>query len=151
MATKSEEKSAKGGSASGGKKEDRKYIYAVGRRKTASAQVRLFPKGKGEIIVNGKKYNEYFPSLLQSDKLLHPLKTAGLEGKADVTVVVKGGGLNGQAEAVRLGIARALVKLDEENKKAMRAEGFLTRDPRKKERKKPGLRKARRAPQWSKR
>ncbi len=133
------------------KTEKRKYIYAVGRRKTSTAQVRLFPGGKGEIVINGKPYREYFSFLDQYKKIVEPFEAIGKENKFDASIVVKGGGPNGQAEAARLGISRALVKHDEEYKPALRAEGFLTRDPRMKERKKPGLRGARRAPQWSKR
>lgn len=123
---------------------------AVGRRKTAAARVRIMP-GKGEVTINNKPLAVYFPLKLWQDKVMAPLVVAGRAGQLDVTVRVLGGGVNGQAEAVRHGIARALVKWNIDLKPALRAEGYLTRDPRAKERKKPGLRKARRGHQWRKR
>lgn len=126
------------------------YVYSVGRRKRSVATVRLFPKGDGEIMINEKKYTEYFPTKLLQELVAMPIQTLG-ENMYNVTVKVKGGGVHGQAEAVRHGIARALVKLDQENRKSLKIKGFLTRDAREKERKKPGLKRARRAPQWSKR
>lgn len=129
---------------------EKNYIQTVGRRKTAAARVRIAP-GKGSIIVNGKDYKEYFPIALWSDKVSAPLKVAGKESAFDITVKVIGGGTLGQAEAVRHGIARALVASDEGLKPVLKAEGFLTRDARAKERKKFGLRKARRGRQWRKR
>lgn len=125
-------------------------IRAVGRRKTASARVQI-TMGKGEVVVNGKPLVEYFPVDLWQEKVLSPLTTSGKEKSFDVSVKVSGGGPNGQAEAVRHGIARALVKWDEALKPALKAEGFMTRDARAKERKKAGLRRARRAHQWRKR
>jgi len=122
----------------------------LGRRKTAAARVRLL-KGKGSIIVNGKDYKEYFPIKLSQDLVLAPLKVTGRTDALDVTVKVAGGGSHGQAEAVRHGIARALVALDEELRPVLKAERFLTRDPRAKERKKFGKYKARRGHQWRKR
>lgn len=127
-----------------------KYIKAIGRRKTAMAQVRLFAKGSGIFIVNNKKIGEYFNEA-KASIAYQPIKAAGLEKTADVSVITKGGGINAQAEAVRHGLARALVLFDTELQGSMRAKGWLTRDSRKVERKKPGLKKARRAPQWSKR
>lgn len=132
------------------------YFYAVGRRKTAVAQVRVYLNKDAEgndnqLIVNGKKMTEYFPLSSQQNIFLESLKTASFDGKCAVSVLVKGGGLSGQVDAIKLGIARALVKFDEELRPILKAEGFLTRDARKVERKKPGLRKARRSPQWSKR
>lgn len=127
------------------------YHYAVGRRKSAVATVRLYPKGKGRIVVNNKMLADYFPSPTHQTLLTNPLTETSLEGKCDVTVVVSGGGLAGQADAVRLGVARALIKMNEELRPVVKAKGFLTRDSRKKERKKPGLKRARRRPQWSKR
>ncbi len=132
------------------------YFCAVGRRKTAVAQVRVFlnkdaEDNKNQLIVNGKEMSVYFPLVSQQNIFIDPLKSAGLEGKCAISVLVKGGGLTGQVDAIKLGIARALVKFDEEFRPVLKAEGFLTRDARKVERKKPGLRKARRAPQWSKR
>ena len=131
-------------------KEDQNLIKAVGRRKTAVARVRV-TLGEGEIVVNNKPLFEYFPVFLWSDKVLSPLKTVGKEKDFDVSVKVIGGGVNSQAEAVRHGISRALVKWNEEWKPALKAEGYMTRDPRAKERKKPGLHRARRAHQWRKR
>ena len=127
------------------------YIYALGRRKRSSAQTRLYPSGKGEMTVNGKKYDEYFVTIDQRDCLLKPLELTGHNGSVDVDFRIVGGGLTGQAGAARLGVSRALIKMDPELRKVLKKEGFLTRDARKKERKKPGLKKARRAPQWSKR
>lgn len=132
-------------------KESRKYIYAIGKRKTAVAQVRLFAKGKGEVTINSKKSTEFLPDFELQGKILSPLKLVGLDKKVDILVLVKGGGKRGQAEAIRHGIARALEKLDKELRKNLKVAGFLKRDARIKERKKPGLKRARRAPQWSKR
>ena len=132
------------------------YHYGVGRRKTAVAQVRVYCDIKDAVnenglIVNGKKYTEYFQTDSQKDTFLEPLKIAGLQEKCAISVLVRGGGIAGQSDAVKLGIARALIKYDENLRPALKAEGLLTRDARKVERKKPGLRKARRSPQWSKR
>ncbi|MDD5043293.1 MAG: 30S ribosomal protein S9 [Patescibacteria group bacterium] len=133
-------------------KDARKYFYGVGRRKSATARVRLYEKGKGEIKINGKDYTQHFPRVEQQRNVLAPLKLVGLDKKVDVSVIINGGGVHGQSEAVRHGISRALIALKpEEFKAVLRAEGFLTRDPRVKERKKPGLKRARRAPQWAKR
>lgn len=121
-----------------------KYIYAIGRRKRATATVRLI-KGKGEVKLNGKELTD-IPAVL-----IQPLKIVGLEDKFALSAQVKGGGITGQLEAIRLAVARALVKYDETLKPTLRKSGLLTRDPREKERKKPGLKRARRAPQWSKR
>ena len=123
---------------------------AVGRRKTAAARVRLMA-GTGVVTVNNKPFEVYFPLKIWQDKIQSPLVVAGREKQLDVSVRVAGGGVNGQAEAVRHGIARALVLWNPDLKPIMRAEGFLTRDPRAKERKKPGLHKARRGHQWRKR
>ncbi|MCK5084768.1 MAG: 30S ribosomal protein S9 [Candidatus Pacebacteria bacterium] len=134
-------------------KKDDKYFFATGRRKSAVANVRLYQsvKEKG-ILVNKKDYEVYFASnSVLVEKVYSPIKLLGLEDKFKVSVRVSGGGPNGQAEAIRLGIARALLVFEEEYKKELRASGYLTRDPRKVERKKPGLKKARRAPQWKKR
>lgn len=123
---------------------------AVGRRKTASARVRV-SKGKGSIVVNDKDYKTYFPTLLLQQTVLAPLTATGKENDLDISVKVAGGGSSGQAEAVRHGIARALVKWNEDLKPVLKAEGLMTRDPRAKERKKPGRHKARRGHQWKKR
>ena len=127
------------------------FIRAVGRRKEAVARVRLFVPGKGRVVINGVSVEDYFPYFEWQEIVLAPLKETDIAEKVDISVKVEGGGKRGQAEAVRHGIARALVAYDEGYKKPMRALGFLTRDSRVKERKKPGLKRARRAPQWSKR
>jgi len=128
-----------------------KYLYSLGRRKTAVAKVKLFPNGSGKFSVNGKDYRDFFPQFTWSENLELPLAVVGAKDKFDVVIETSGGGKNSSSEACRLGIARALVKVSEDNKKPLRAAGYLTRDPRAKERKKPGLKRARRAPQWSKR
>ncbi len=127
------------------------YLYAIGRRKTAIAKVRLIKNGKGILTVNGRPMETFFTTHESRSMLVAPIKTAGLEGAVDVSAEVTGGGLMGQAEAVRLGIARALCELNPTYRKTLKKLGYLKRDPRAKERKKPGLRKARRSPQWSKR
>jgi len=128
-----------------------KYIYSVGKRKTAIAQIRLFPKGKGNIIINQKKSTEYLPDYELQETILAPLKLVDLTNKVDISILVKGGGKRGQAGAIRHGIARALNEYDKNLRKTLKVAGFLTRDARIKERKKPGLKRARRAPQWQKR
>lgn len=123
----------------------------TGRRKSSVARVRLVP-GSGQITVNGRPgddYLQYNPAYLGAAKA--PLETLGLENDYDILVNASGGGLTGQADAIRLGVARALCQLDPDNRKPLKIEGFLTRDARAKERKKYGLRKARKAPQFSKR
>lgn len=128
------------------------FIQATGKRKTAIAQVKLVAGGKGNVVINNKKLEDYFPVKILQDTILKPLRTVSQDGKFDVIAKVIGGGKLGQAQGVSLGIARALIKLnDEEFRPLLRAEGLLTRDSRIKERKKPGLRGARRAPQWAKR
>lgn len=123
---------------------------AVGRRKTASARVWLVP-GKGSITVNGKDFKEFFPIKFWQEKVTAPLEKSGNEGRFDISIRVSGGGVNAQSEAVRHGISRALVAYDEGFKPVLKAEGFMTRDARARERKKPGKRRARRAHQWRKR
>ena len=125
-------------------------IQTVGRRKTATARVTLRP-GTGEWKVNGRTLAEYFPRETHRIRIEEPLRAANVAGQFDVTVRVNGGGLTGQADAVRMGLARALVKNDEEVRPAMREKGLLTRDPRKVERKKPGRPGARKRFQFSKR
>ena len=122
----------------------------TGRRKTAVARVRLLP-GDGNIIINGKTFETYFPNRTLRLIAMQPLVLAELAGRFDVIARVHGGGVSGQAGAVRLGIARALVKSNPELRKQLRNAGYVTRDPRMKERKKYGLHKARKAPQYSKR
>lgn len=122
----------------------------VGRRKTAVASVRL-RKGKGEINVNGRKIDEYFPLEVQRNVVVAALEKLNLKEEYDIIIRTKGGGIDAQATAARLGIARALVSQDEERRGTLKAEGYLTRDPRKKERKKYGLAGARKRFQFSKR
>lgn len=131
-------------------KKDNSTERAVGRRKTASARVRI-QLGKGEITVNGKPFDKYFGIALWQDKVLAPLKTVSKLKDFDVSIKAEGGGISAQAEAIRHGIARALLKWNEEFRPLLKAEGFLCRDSRAKERKKFGLKKARRAHQWRKR
>ena len=125
-------------------------INSVGRRKASVARVYL-KEGKGNITINKRDYKEYFPLETLQYVVTQPLNTLEVMGNFDITINVQGGGYNGQAEAIRLGIARSLVKLDEENKPALKAEGFMTRDSRVVERKKPGQKKARKKFQFSKR
>lgn len=127
------------------------YFYGTGRRKTAVARVRLLP-GTGQITVNNKTLNEYFGGRQLYEIVVNqPLRQTNTHGRYNVTVKVVGGGVSGQAGAVRHGIARALLQSDETLRAALKKAGFLTRDPRMKERKKPGLKRARKAPQYTKR
>ncbi len=125
-------------------------IHTIGRRKTSVARLYI-SKGKGNIMVNKKAYNEFFPTATLQYKITQPLALTKNEGNFDLKVTVKGGGFNGQAEAVRLAISRALCKFDEENRTILKPEGLLTRDPRMVERKKFGQKKARKKHQFSKR
>ena len=129
----------------------KKYFYGTGRRKSSVARVRVYENGTGSIIINGRDINDYFG--LETLKLIvnQPLVTTNMVGKVDVSVTVAGGGVSGQAGAIRHGISRALLELNPEYRPTLKAAGFLTRDPRMKERKKYGLKAARRAPQFSKR
>ena len=122
----------------------------TGRRKRAVARVR-FRNGSGTVIVNGRPVDEFFPSKVQVEALLEPLAVTETSESYDIDATIHGGGTTGQAGALRLGIARGLVELDAEHRGALKSAGFLTRDPRKKESKKYGLKKARKAPQYSKR
>ena len=126
------------------------YFYGTGRRKKSVARVRLYP-GSGEITINGRSIDEYFG--LETLKLIvnQPFGVTGTQGKFDIAANVAGGGISGQAGAIRHGVARALLNADANYRPALKAAGFLTRDPRMKERKKYGLKAARRAPQFSKR
>ena len=130
---------------------DRAVYWGTGRRKSSVVRVRLVP-GSGQLTVNGRpgdnyfQYNTGYLSVVKA-----PLETLGLENEYDILVSAKGGGLTGQADSIRLGVARALCELDPENRSPLKIEGYLTRDPRAKERKKYGLHKARKAPQYSKR
>ena len=129
----------------------RPYMYGTGRRKSSVARVHLIPGGSGSITVNGRSIDDYFG--LETLKLIvrQPLVTTETTGKVDIEATVSGGGVTGQAGAIRHGIARALLLVDESYRAPLKAAGFLTRDPRMKERKKYGLKAARRAPQFSKR
>lgn len=133
-------------------KSEEKYFYAIGRRKTSVAKIKLFPskEEKSSIEVNEKKVEDYFPIERLWEIAASPLELMG-DSKFRVVVKVSGSGVSAQADAVRLGIARALVVFDETLKKTFKDKGYLTRDSREVERKKPGLKKARRAPQWAKR
>ncbi len=132
-------------------KSKKPYHYGTGRRKSSVARVHLFPNGTGAITINGRDIEDYFG--LETLKLIvrQPLVTTSTIGKVDVNATVSGGGVTGQAGAIRHGIARALLQMNEEFRPALKAAGLLTRDPRMKERKKYGLHAARRAPQFSKR
>ena len=125
-------------------------VNTLGRRKTAVARIYL-SEGKGNIIVNKRDFKEYFPSLILQYIVLQPLNLVGVSEKYDIKVNLDGGGPKGQAEALRLAISRALVEIDAEARKELKAAGFLTRDPREVERKKPGQPKARKRFQFSKR
>ena len=126
-------------------------FWGTGRRKKAIARVRLVPAGSGAIIINDRALEEYFPMGTLQYIVKQPLNEVGAEGKYDVLVNVAGGGYTGQAGAIKLGIARALLEAEPDSRPALKKAGFLTRDPRAKERKRYGLKKARRAPQFSKR
>jgi small subunit ribosomal protein S9 len=130
---------------------DTRYIEAVGRRKTSTARARLTPANKIEVTVNGKSVQEYFPTDTLRAHVVEPLHIEGLEQQFVVSVHVNGGGISSQSEAVRHSVARALTAFAESLRKPLKQAGFLKRDPRMKERRKFGLKKARRAPQWSKR
>ena len=130
---------------------DTRYIEAVGRRKTSTARVRITPAKTNEITVNGKVSDEYFPTDVLRGHVTQPLAVEDLEQHFTISVHVKGGGISSQSEAVRHGLARALIKFEETLRKPLKSAGYLKRDPRMKERRKFGLKKARRAPQWSKR
>lgn len=127
------------------------YFFAVGRRKTATVTVKLFPEGTGDVTVNSKKMNDYFPSFSLQKVIMDPFTILGVVKKYNVVANASGGGPVAQAHATGLGISRALLLVDPNFRTALKKEGLLTRDARKKERKKPGLKRARRAPQWQKR
>ena len=129
----------------------RQYQYGTGRRKSSIARVRVYENGTGSIIINGRDIDDYFG--LETLKLIvrQPLVTTDMLGKVDIVVTVAGGGVSGQAGAIRHGLSRALLEINAEYRATLKAAGFLTRDPRMKERKKYGLKAARRAPQFSKR
>jgi len=125
-------------------------VHTIGRRKASVARLYI-TEGKGNFVVNGKDYKDYFPLETLQFKLHQPFKVVELDGKFDIKVNVNGGGINGQADAIKLAIARALCEIDIEHRPALKAEGLLTRDPRVVERKKPGQKKARKKFQWVKR
>jgi len=127
-----------------------RYHEAVGRRKRAIARVRLYP-GDGQIVINDKSLQDYFGRPQDWEAVVEPLNLTKNEREFNVSVLVKGGGITGQAAAIRHGVARALLLVDPGLRPALRQAGFLTRDPREKERKKPGLKRARKAPQYTKR
>ena len=125
-------------------------VHTIGRRKASVARIYV-TEGKGKFVVNGKDYKEYFPIETLQYKLNQPFQVLKKEGQYDIKVNVNGGGINGQADAIKLAIARSLCEIDVENRPALKAEGLLTRDPRIVERKKPGQKKARKKFQWVKR
>lgn len=127
-----------------------KYHYGTGRRKTSTARVRLY-EGNGQVMINNKSAENYLNPTNLIDIIMQPLVLVGMKDRFDISVRVAGGGAKSQAGAIRHGVARALLKLDESLKKTLKSNKLLTRDPRVKERKKPGLKRARRAPQFSKR
>ena len=130
---------------------NRAYFYANGKRKSAVATVRLYPEGKGDITINDQTLREWSNDDNMSNNVTQPLEILSMRKDFDLVIITRGGGKNAQAEAIRLGLARALVKKDASYKEQLKGESLLTRDSRVKERKKPGLRKARRRPQFSKR
>ncbi len=128
-----------------------RYIEAIGRRKTAVARVRIFEDTKNNFIINGKDIHEYFPTEMLQIKVKEAFAYSDTPAKFKISAKISGSGISAQAEALRHGISRALIKFDEELRKDLKKAGLLKRDPRSKERKKPGLKKARKAAQWSKR
>jgi small subunit ribosomal protein S9 len=127
------------------------YYEGVGRRKTSTARVRIYPGGDGTFIVNDRPVTEYFPRIGDVEHLMAPLRVVEGEGRFNVSVHVNGGGVTGQAGAVQHGLARALLRSDPELRPILRKRGYLSRDARMKERKKPGLKRARKAPTYTKR
>ncbi len=128
----------------------KRYFYSKGKRKTSIARARLYDKGEGNITINGKNFKEYFCSIYISN-ILKPLKLTNTDKLFDISLVVVGGGFSSQSDACRHAISKALVEYNPELRKSLKPEGLLTRDSRIKERKKPGLKRARRSPQWAKR
>ena len=127
------------------------YYEGIGRRKTATARVRLWTGGNGTVIINDKPAEAFLPREGDLDLALEPLRAVGQEKAYNITVKVQGGGITGQRDAIRLGIARALLKIEPEWRNILRQGEYLSRDPREKERKKPGLKRARKAPTYTKR
>ncbi len=132
-------------------KKEEQYIQATGRRKSATARVRITPASKMTYVVNGRTLDEYFPVEELRKVVQAPFKVVDTKDDFTVSIVVRGGGISAQADATRHGIARALIIYNEELRVPLKKAGYLKRDPRQKERKKPGLKKARKRPQWSKR
>ncbi len=132
-------------------KSKKPYLYGTGRRKSSVARVHLFPNGTGAITINGRDIDEYFGLDTLKMVVRQPLVSTDLVGKVDIVATVTGGGVSGQAGAIRHGVSRALLEMNPEYRPVLKSAGFLTRDPRMKERKKYGLHAARRAPQFSKR
>ena len=130
---------------------EQQYYEGIGRRKTSTARVRLYVGGSGSMVVNDKPGDEYFTREQDVYRVREPLAVTGAEGRFNVAIKVNGGGITGQADAVRMGMARALSKADPSFHETLRQSGMLTRDARAKERKKPGLKRARKAPQYTKR
>jgi len=129
----------------------KEYYEAVGRRKMATARVRLYPDGDGSVVINDRPLDDYFCRMRDVVRLREPLEVTDMENRFNISVLVKGGGITGQSGAIQLGIARALLEVDPDLRPPLRQGGYLTRDARVKERKKPGLKKARKAPQYTKR
>jgi small subunit ribosomal protein S9 len=129
---------------------DQRYFYGRGRRKSAVARVRLYP-GNGTVVINGRPFEDVLPRESLRDEVMQPLVATDSAKSFNIQAKVQGGGVSGWAGAIRHGVVRALVAADETNKRPLRAQGLLTRDPRVKERKKPGLKRARKAPQYTKR
>lgn len=127
------------------------YFYAYGKRKTATASIRMYTNGKGVFTINDRTFENYFPLFIDQDRILSPLRATNTQKQFDITVKVFGGGVHAQAEAARHGIAKALLEYQADLRSTLKPLGYLTRDPRVKERKKYGLKRARRAPQWQKR
>lgn len=127
------------------------YYEGVGRRKAATARVRLYPNGTGNVLINDVDGRVYMPRVGDFEIMLQPLTIIGQENSYDITIHVNGGGITGQRDAMKLGVARALLKIDPDLRPRMRQAGYLTRDAREKERKKPGLKRARKAPTYTKR
>lgn len=125
--------------------------YGLGRRKEATARVHLIAGGSGKVTVNGKDLGQYFGTDIMRQNVVRPFTAIGMEGKFDVNAATEGGGITGQADAIRLGISRALLDFNPEYRAVLKKSGFLTRDARKRERKKYGKKSARRSPQWAKR
>jgi small subunit ribosomal protein S9 len=127
------------------------YYEGIGRRKTSTARVRLWPSGNGTVLINDKPGDDYLPRHGDLEIAMEPLRAVGQEASYNVTVKVSGGGVTGQRDAIKLGLARALLKIEPEWRNMLRQGKFLSRDPRVKERKKPGLKRARKAPTYTKR